>query len=47
MVQQKLQEENLYLEGKVKEYEVLKAAAGQTVSDATHFPATEQDLEVQ
>ena len=34
MVQQNLQKENFYLKDKVKKYEIVKEAVGQTVSDA-------------
>ena len=43
MVQQELQKEKFDLEGEVKKY--LSKAEGQTVSDATHIPMTEQEVQ--
>ena len=42
-MQQELQKEKFDLEGEVKKY--LSKAEGQTVSDATHIPMTEQEVQ--
>ena len=42
-MQQELQKEKFDLEGEVKKY--LSKAEGQTVSDATHVPMTEQEVQ--
>ena len=44
-MQQKLQKENFDLERKVKKYQLVNEAAGQTVSDATNSPVMDQEVQ--